>query len=238
MRMKRILLASAAVAVLAGAHQAQAASDLYVSFFGGANFLAEDSEVLDFAGGFGDTEAYSSDPSTGFTIGGAIGTSLQNWAKGLAVELEVSYRRNDVAGTWTTDGAEGGESGLIDGNMATFAIMANVMYEIDIGTKVRPYLGGGAGWARVSHDAAFIETVNNSVPVSPNVETTGSDENSGFAWQLAFGFNYEVAPDVDVGLGYRYFVGPNVQPFHDFNSDSRHDNENHGVHVNLTVGVN
>ena len=47
-----------------------------------------------------------------------------------------------------------------------------------------------------------------------------------------------MAPDVDVGLGYRYFVGPRIEPFFDFNSDSSHDNENHVVQVNLTVGIN
>ncbi len=235
MRMRGILLASSALAVLAGVSQAQAASDMYVSVFGGANFLADDSQRLDFGGG--DTEGFSSDPDTGFVIGGAIGTKLDRWAQGLRIELEASYRRNDVGGTWTTDGI-GGEAGFIDANASTFAIMANVMYEINAGMKVRPYVGAGVGWARVHYDAAFIETINNGTPTPSNVESSTTAENSGFAWQLAVGFNYEVAPDVDVGLGYRYFVGPRIEPFFDFNTDSSHDNENHVVQVNLTVGIN
>jgi OmpA-OmpF porin, OOP family len=235
MRMKRILLATSALAVLAGVQQAQAASDLYVSVFGGANFLADDSQVLDLTG---DTEAFSSDPDTGFVLGGAIGTSLDKWAKGLAVELEVSYRRNDVAGTWTTDGSTGGEAGFFDANTSTFAIMANVMYEIGIGSKVRPYVGAGVGWARAHNDGVFIETINNGTPTASNVEGVTDDDNAGFAWQLALGINYEVAADVDVGIGYRYFVGPEFRQFTNFNSDSSHDNENHAVQVNLTVGIN
>ena len=236
MRMKRILLASSALAVLAGVQQAQAASDMYVSVFGGANFLADDSQALDFGGG--DTERFSSDPDTGFVLGGAIGTTLDKWANGLRVELEVSYRRNDVGGTWTTDGSTGGEGGFFDANASTFAIMANAMYEINVGSKLRPYVGAGVGWARADHDVAFIETINNGTPTAPNVDSTTTSENSGFAWQLALGFNYEVAADVDVGLGYRYFVGPRFEPFHQYNSNSSHDNENHAVQVNLTVGIN
>jgi opacity protein-like surface antigen len=236
--MKRILLASSALAVLASVSQAQAASDMYVSVFGGANFLADDSQVLDFPGG--DTEAFSSDPDTGFVLGGAIGTTLDKWVTGLKVELEASYRRNDIGGTWTTDGpGSGGEAGFIDGNASTFAIMANAAYEVDIGSKVRPYVTAGAGWARVHYEAAFIETVLNGAPTPANYDNSTTAENSGFAWQLGLGINYEVAPDVDVGIGYRYFVGPRIEDqFLPYNSRSVHDNEDHAVHVNLTIGVN
>jgi opacity protein-like surface antigen len=227
MRMKEIFLASSALAVLVTAQEASAASDLYVSVFGGANFLTDDSQVLDF-GFYSTTETFRSDTDTGFVLGGAIGTNLDNWVNGLKVEMEVSYRRNDVGGTWTNDNAS--DAGFIDANLSTFAIMANAWYEIGIGSKVRPYVGGGVGWARTQADIAFVATTGSS----------GSDqeENAGFAWQLGLGMNYEVAPDVDVGIGYRYFVGPRFDEFHPFNSDAVHDNENHAVQVNLTIGIN
>lgn len=234
MRMKRILLASSALAVLAGVQQAQAASDMYVSVFGGANLLTDNSRH--FTSNYS-SASFATDPDTGFVIGAAIGTRLDKWAKGLRAELEVGYRRNDVGGRWTT--STGSTGGTLDGNMSTFAIMANAWYDIDIGSKIRPYVGGGVGWARTKADFAQVSTFTDGGPTNTFRSSTET-ENSGFAWQVGLGFNYEVMPDVDVGLGYRYFVGPRVYDVVDFefNGDDKLDNESHVVQVNLTVGIN
>ncbi|MEQ1864710.1 MAG: outer membrane beta-barrel protein [Micropepsaceae bacterium] len=228
--MKRVLLATTALAMFAGAGQAQAGGDLYLSVFGGANFLA-DSSFFDGDGCEGCSDSFSSDADTGFVLGGAIGTSLEKWAKGLRVEMEVSYRRNDVGGTWTTDGGELG--GPIDGNMSTFAIMANTWYDIDVGHKVVPYVGGGVGWARMNGDVQFIDTIGCCGTTEDN-----EDSNSGFAWQLGLGINYEVMPAVDVGIDYRYFVGPRFDDFFDGkNSDGRLENHNHAVMAHIKIGI-
>ncbi len=234
MRMKQILLATSALAVLAGAQQAQAASDLYVSVFGGANFLQDQSQVFS-------ESSYAFDSDTGFVLGGAVGTRLTNWAKGLRVELEAGYRRNDVGGVWTT--STGSTGGIVDANMSTFSVMANAWYDIDIGSKLRPYVGGGIGWARAKLEIALISTFTFS-GATFTTRTEDQFDNSGFAWQLGLGINYEVSPDVEVGIGYRYFVGPDIggeggeSNFLIFNDPSRVDNENHAVQVNLTVGIN
>ena len=233
MRMKRILLASSALAMLTGAQQAQAASDLYISVLGGANFEQDQSRVFS-------ESSFSIDPDTGFVIGGVIGTRLTNWAKGLRVELEAAYRRNDMNGAWTT--STGDTGGYLDGNLSTFSIMANAWYDIDIGNKIVPYIGGGVGWARTHADVARVETFTFSDPTTVDFINSVDRQNSGFAWQLGLGFNYEVAPDVNVGLGYRYFVGPKFGDSSGglvtFDSRSRVDNENHAVQVNLTIGIN
>lgn len=237
MRMKRLLLATTALAILAGAGQAQA-GDLYLSVFGGANFLADDS--ADEAG-TNNLTGFASDADTGFILGGAIGTHLDKWQKGLRVELEASYRRNDLGGNWYTDAdvptTTDTTGGPIDGNMSTFAIMANIWYDIDVGSKVRPYVGLGAGWARSHADAVFVTTFQNGSP-STGTHSNTSFDNSGFAWQLGVGVNYEVMPDVDVGVGYRYFDGPNISNFFDGQSFTKLHNENHAFQVNLTIGIN
>jgi opacity protein-like surface antigen len=233
MKLKRKLLATSAFALLAGASQAHAGG-LYLSVFGGANFLNDQSgRITDTT-----TASWSSDAETGFVIGGALGTRLDNWAKGLRVEVEASYRRNDVGGRWTTD--DGSTGGFIDANASTFALMANAWYDIDIGSKVRPYVGGGVGWSRSQLDAGFVETFTDTTPVTPNLVGTTTAENSGFAWHLGFGINYEVAQDVDLGIGYRYFRGTNLHDafFDGKNVDTKFQNENHGVQVNLTIGIN
>jgi opacity protein-like surface antigen len=236
MRTKNILLASSALAVLAGVNQAQA-GDLYLSVFGGANFLNDQSVQFVSSGA---SEVFSSNANTGFVIGGAIGTHLDKWAKGLRTEIEASYRRNDVGGHWfISSGPSNSASGFIDANTSTFSIMANAWYDIDIGSKVRPYVGGGVGWARSHADAAFVETSNFGGPVSPFVLRNRERESSGFAWQLGLGFNYEVMPDVDLGIGYRYMNAPSFGEIFFVGKGSRKlDNENHEVSVSLTFGIN
>lgn len=245
MRLKRVLLASSALALLAGASTAQA-DGLYISVFGGANWV-EDSSARFFtqttttdATGYG----WGTDADTGFVVGGAVGVGLDKWLNGLSVELEASYRRNDVGGAWIatgfdTTGPTTTTNGAISANLSTFAIMANVWYEHDFGWKVRPYIGGGVGWARAKFDGALLtSSLTNSA-------TTWDLSNDGFAWQLGIGINYQAAPGVDVGLGYRYFNGPDfsapftIDPF--FGGEQafgKLDNDNHSVTVNLTIDVN
>ena len=205
---------------------------MYVSVFGGANFISNESH---FAGTVPSSfEVHNTDPDTGFIIGGAIGTGLDNWVKGMRVELEASYRRNDVHGDWQTGFTFFGPittTGTIDANASTFALMANVAYDIDVGWKIKPYVMGGAGWARTKYEGAEVS--------SGGTYSSFIDENSGFAWQLGAGFNYEVAPGVDVGLGYRYFDGPDNSYFAGKNiAPINHDNTEHSVTVNLTIDTN
>jgi opacity protein-like surface antigen len=238
MRMKRVLLATTALASLAGATQAQA-GDLYLSVFGGANFLADSGgvAVIDELGCCGsDSANISSDADTGFVIGGVIGKRLDNWAKNLRVELEASYRRNDLGGNWITT-TSFSTGGVIDGNMSTFAIMANAWYDIDVGSKFRPYVGGGIGWGRMDGEIALITTFTSEGP-SSGLRTTDTQSDSGFVWQLGLGVNYEVMPDVDVGLDYRYFRGPNFRDLFFGGKSTGLDNESHGVSARLTIGIN
>ena len=242
MEFKRALLASSALALFAGAQEAQA-GDLYLSVFGGANWVTNSSASLQqgVIATSGTLWEWQTDADTGFVLGGAIGTSLDKWQKGLRVELETSYRRNDVPGGWRViEGGEGGgtSSGAIDANLSTFAVMANLWYEHDMGWKVRPYIGGGVGWARAKLDGAVLTSSGSSTFTSFDIE------NNGFAWQLGAGFNYEAAPGVDLGLGYRYFNGPDFS--RPFGIDSfftgkatfgRLDNDNHSVMVNLTIDI-
>jgi OmpA-OmpF porin, OOP family len=242
MKTKNLLLASSALALLASVGEAQA-RNLYISVFGGANWLQDSSGSLDtdFGGeGTNDTFVFNSDADTGFVLGGAVGTHLDKWVKGLSGEVEVSFRRNDVGGGWSAvvDGGEGfggyTTSDAIHANESTFTIMANLWYEIDAGWKVRPYVGGGVGWGRAQADGVFLSSSGDSTLFTFDVE------NSGFAYQLGAGFNYDVSPGVVVGVGYRYLNGPNLDFPDDYFYDSgpfKLDNDNHSALVNLTIDI-
>jgi OmpA-OmpF porin, OOP family len=217
MKLKSLLAATTACALIAVAPSAKA-GDLYVSVFGGLNMLADDSGRISSGPG-----VWNSDADTGFVLGSAVGTSLERWAEGLRVELEVSYRRNDLGGEWSqVRSGPPADLGDLAGNASTFAILSNVWYEFDIGAKVKPFVGGGIGWARQKSDIVFVDYTS-----------TFEDEASGFAWQLGVGGRYEVANGVDVGISYRFFHGPDISEV--FYGEI--ENDNHAVQVELKIDI-
>lgn len=237
MRNKAIFLATTAVALVLMGTPAKA-DGFYISAFGGLSVQPGSSGSQSNGT---ETTTFSEDADTGFVVGGAIGTELRNWVQGLRAEMEVSYRRNDRSGNHEYfyglfDPAEG----PINGNLSNFSVLANIWYEFDVGSKFRPYVGGGAGWAQSRLEAtAPIASDPNNVTVETNWDTTDEEAN-GFAFQLGAGINHNVAPGVDVGIGYRYFNGPNFDPIivGKNNLPVDFENENHSVLVNLTISTN
>lgn len=220
---KNYLLASvAAAAVFASSGQAQA-RDFYVSVLGGANWWVDQTRATN-------NSTFHFDADTGFVLGGAFGVHLDNWLHGLRAELEASYRRNHINGHWTS--TDGGDTGPINGHVSTFAVMANVWYDIDCGSKFKPYIGGGAGWARSHFDAVAFTTRG---------DTTGTTslDASGFAWQLGVGVNYEIMRGVDLGLGYRFMVDPRLHLGGEGISEQSItlDNQSHSVAISLTIDI-
>lgn len=243
MRNTAIFLATTAIALIASSTHANA-EGLYVSVFGGLNFQpgSSGSQTTTYGQASTTTTSFSEDADTGFVVGGVIGGHLTNWVEGLRAEVEVSYRRNDREGEHHLHAfygeTEATAHGPILGNTSNFAVMANVWYDIEMGWKAKPYVGGGAGWARSQLEAAAPVT-QNSGP-NPTIWDSTEQHENGFAFQLGAGVNYNVAPGVDIGLGYRYFNGPNFDPiFIGKNSlDVPFDNENHSVAANLTISIN
>ena len=238
---KRILLASSALAALASVSQAHA-GDFYVSVFGGANWMSGDKSGFQSGPAstftFG-TTGYRLDSETGFAIGGAVGVHLDQWLHGLRAELEASYRRNKLKGDWFVTTFSTIQGGVINGHDSKFALMANVWYDINVGQKWKPYIGGGAGWARRTVDGAFevTHTAFDSSFYGHGFNVT----ESGFAWQLGAGVNYEIQDGVHLGLGYRYFRGPNISNDvfvgkHDLPVNFQQDN--HTVQLELTIDTN
>ena len=117
--------------------------------------------------------------------------------------------------------------------------MANVWYDIDMGWKAKPYVGGGVGWGRSHLDGVAAVTTSSDCCDLDGPYSFERNE-SGFSWQLGAGFNYEVAPGVDLGLGYRFFRGPGFDPvFIGKNGiPVKFDNDNHAVSASLTIAIN
>ena len=63
-------------------------------------------------------------------------------------------------------------------DMSTWSVMANLWYDIDIGSKWKPYFGGGVGYAR-----------NTFRPLATSMPRAASE---GFAWQGGLGISYSL----------------------------------------------
>ncbi len=231
MKTKLTLLASTAAAALALAVPAEAAGNWYVGFIGGANWVEDHSFSAATAPTVSaDTLTWSTDADTGFVIGGAVGLNLSNMMSGLRVEIEAAYRENQIDGAWTSNtGPPGVSTGTLDIDHSTFSVLANAWYDFPLG-NVAPYIGGGVGWAETELDGHYLGG------------TTGpfNFSDSGFAWQLGAGINFDVSPNVKLGVGYRYFKGPDVTVGSVLVGNSATSDVDAGQHaalVSLTFGM-
>lgn len=104
-------------------------------------------------------------------------------------EAEANYRANtadsitrtvDAFGTTVDSGTTGG--------VGTFGFMANALIDVFRNYPFTPYLGAGAGWAKIDSDIAGID-----------------DSEGEFVFQGIAGFSYLFLPNTHFTIDYRYF---------------------------------
>ena len=78
--------------------------------------------------------------------------------------------------------------------------MINALYDFNVEGKWQPFVGVGAGIARVDISSA-----------TPSAGTGLNDADTAFAWQGMAGVAYAVNHNVKLTLGYRYFSAPDVE---------------------------
>lgn len=199
MRLRSMLLGSCVgVVSLAAVGPAYAAPGLYGNFFGGVSWGDDLRAITSSSQNSGSTTTFfniNGKSQLGFVVGVAIGYDLSDvLMKGLRVELEGSYHHNNQKGQFSSGTATSSSSTSATAPAAsatTWALMANAWYDFDLGGKVKPYIGGGVGWARNK----FTPKPFSGLPDA---------ENEDFAWQLGAGVNYNFLPGGGIGLGYRY----------------------------------
>ena len=109
----------------------------------------------------------------------------QNWTGGVTLGLRglisgVGAVRGELDANYTGLEADGDNADL-------WNIMANAWYDIETGGPMTPYVGGGLGLG-VADGAGF-------------------DNDTGLAYQVGGGLNFDLAPDGSTfaGVGYRYY---------------------------------
>ena len=117
---------------------------------------------------------------------------------GQRVELEAAFRSSDIEGaSGVRVNSNPFPSGYrLSGDMDTWSLMVNVQQVIDVGS-VRPYVGGGLGFAR--HDGTAALAIS---PLLPAGLQSGHD--TVFAYQFMAGVEFELAEGATLFGGYRY----------------------------------
>ena len=121
---------------------------------------------------------------------------------GQRVELEAAFRSSDI------EGANDVRLNSIpvppsvyrlNGDVDTWSLMVNVRQVIDVG-PVRPYVGGGLGFAR--HDGTAALAVGPPLPAG--LEGVESGHDTVFAYQFMAGVEVDMAESATLFGGYRY----------------------------------
>lgn len=206
MKFRGILLGTAlAVMLPAGA---MAAEGFYIGAGGGLNWTRDADVNALTLGAEADAE---------YDMGGALALSAgYKSAMGLRGELEFNWRwSNDLDKLNDVDvGALG-----ISGDVKSMAFMGNVLYDIETGTGFTPYIGVGAGVARVKMD----------------LESSGAsfeDSDWVFAYQGIAGVAYNFTDNLALTADYRYFATLDPK-FSDAGETIETEYRNHTVMVGL-----
>jgi opacity protein-like surface antigen len=137
----------------------------------------------------------------GFVGLGSLGYAFGN---GFRVELEGSYRQNDLNGlTGTTSAASA------SGTIRNYGVMGNLLFDMDIGLPwLYPYLGGGVGYGWDQLNSARLSQGGTSFGTS--------DTEGGFAYQAIAGLSFPVSgvPGLSVTAEYRYHSVVGDETFH------------------------
>jgi len=132
-----------------------------------------------------------------FTGAGAVGLREGNYRS----EIEIGYQKNDLnsisASGMTINPATVG----LSGNVSILTGLVNAYYDIDTGTRFRPYVSGGVGFARI--DAKFNVTGVTGISTS--------DQDTVLAYQFGAGLGYDVSDNITIEAGYRYLTGQDAE---------------------------
>lgn len=202
MKLKTTLLAAAASLAIAPA--ANAYEGLYGAIGAGLSYMGFENDVSNDApitsGPF--TFDSSSEYSNGIGVYAAVGYELGN---GFRPELEFSYRSSDIDEIDPRAGVFSGfPSGTISGDTATYAIMANLIYDLEgMSDTFTPYVGGGIGIAIIDHGVVGASLLG-SAPTVPLTIAYGNTKTSLAAQGIA-GVAVDISEGLVLDVSYRYF---------------------------------
>ena len=180
-----------------------------VRLLGGASLLA-----LGLAFGSAAATAQTADGWYAGALGGVnINEDNQGWGAGILggydfgtfrIQADLIRRQND---------AEAGKASEV----YSWAPMVSALYDIPTGTAFRPYIGAGVGGADVTLDGNAV-----------------SESEWNFAYQGIVGLAYDMDPNWEVGVEYRYFSAFDNEYDNPKIQAHGYDYDNHSVFFGIT----
>jgi len=160
-------------------------------FLEDAEFLLQGAPI----GSGGENEAQF-DEGTGFGI--AIGYDFGM----LRLEGEFEYRRNPVEGIAASAPVNGIAIAANTGRVSAWSFLLNGFFDIETGTLLTPYLGGGIGLANIRWENVFYL----------GFPSVFDDNDTVLAYQFVGGIGIAINESWTMDIGYCYFaaVDPNI----------------------------
>ncbi len=159
---------------------------------------------------------WAGESDVNFRLGYAVAASAgYRWNDSIRTEIEVSHRSASLDNVAVED-AEGRQSSL--------ALMANLLFDVGMGTNFYPYIGGGIGLSNNRWHSV-------KTPTSP----VYSDSAKKLQWQAIVGFEMPINAQTNWFVDYR-FIGSNDNEFNTIPAQARVVGVDMQSH-NLMVGV-
>jgi opacity protein-like surface antigen len=195
-----VAIAALAIFLSAGSVFAAENSGFYVGILGGY-VIPQTLTLSDPDGGakYADTTL-----NNGYMAGVKAGWNTPFTKRIMALEMEYNYIRNDFDNSKVfylnvpKDGMVG--NGTFDGTIGIHALLFNVKARYPEG-RFHPYAGAGLGWSIVQVGDITAREAGTS-----NTNILNGDTGNGFCWQLLAGVDFDITPNIGVGIGYKYFA--------------------------------
>ena len=206
-------------------HQAYAQtaskSGLYGSLSGAYNFFNQKQDAEQTTKATGAKAPYELDVDDGL---GGIVTLGYNFG-GTRLELEGGYKENDIDSLSVGAFGVGGIFLGTDGEVRTLSGMINLIYDVPVEGKLRPFVLGGVGLANHEIDISRIANTN----------VAFKDDDTVFTYQVGAGLAYEVGESADLLVQYRYMSSGGVTVA-DATASDEFDYNHHSVMIGLRFG--
>ncbi len=129
-----------------------------------------------------------------------LGSICYGFGNGLRAELEGNFRQNDVS-HFRSSGVNIPNS---RGNLRTWGVMANALYDFQVGGPLTPYLGVGVGYGWNEWRRAGFAVSTPAAAASLRI----NDTDGSLAYQAIAGvaYNmYDMVPGMSLTAEYRFF---------------------------------
>jgi OOP family OmpA-OmpF porin len=183
MKTKSLFLGAAAALVVAAPAEA-APNGWYLGIEGGANW-AQDVDFVHTRNAGASSFHDHGNFDAGWAVLATVGFEWSQWR----FEGEVGYRQNKMNRISATTGSVTTNVGNFD----ELTLMANVLYDIPLGSRFSLSLGGGVGADRSSFNWSGFGASGGL-----------HQEDWRFAWQGIAGLNYALSGDWETFVDYRY----------------------------------